>query len=618
MLDIKNITYRIAGRTLFDGASLSVPNGHHIGLVGPNGSGKSTLFKLIASELDLDGGEIAMVSGASMGMVRQDMPDDDTPLIDVVLASDTERASLLAELEAPIDVERMSDVYMRLNDINAYEAPSQAAIILSGLGFSEAEQSMPISAFSGGWKMRVALAAALFRKPALLLLDEPTNHLDFEAIMWLENFLINYEHTFLIISHDRDTLNKVVSHIAHLDQKKLSLYTGNYDQFENALAQKRLGHQALFDKQQAHKKKMMAFVDRFGAKASKAKQAQSRLRAIEKMDMVDALIAERATSFSFPKPEQIASPIITIDDVDVGYEANKPVLENLNIGIGGEDRIALLGANGNGKSTFIKLISDNLSAMSGKIMRHSKLRVGYFAQHQSDELDVTLTPFEALRASIDQPEPKLRALLGRFGFDKTKSDTKIQKLSGGEKARLLFCMMSHDAPHIMLLDEPTNHLDIDARQALIQALNGYEGCVILVSHDPHLVAAVADRLYLVKDGGVRSYEGDLKAYRQLIMDQRRKERSDARNAKKQKKSNADKSGGPTVKPAVKPTVNAAQMAELEAKIDVLTQQKQELEAQMAHEQVAQDQGQLAELAASYEQINNDLMATEAAWFEAQS
>jgi ATP-binding cassette subfamily F protein 3 len=618
MLDIKNITYRIAGRTLFDGASLSVPNGHHIGLVGPNGSGKSTLFKLIASELDLDGGEIAMVSGASMGMVRQDMPDDDTPLIDVVLASDTERASLLAELEAPIDVERMSDVYMRLNDINAYEAPSQAAIILSGLGFSEAEQSMPISAFSGGWKMRVALAAALFRKPGLLLLDEPTNHLDFEAIVWLENFLINYEHTFLIISHDRDTLNKVVSHIAHLDQKKLSLYSGNYDQFENALAQKRLGHQALFDKQQAHKKKMMAFVDRFGAKASKAKQAQSRLRAIEKMDMVDALIAERATSFSFPQPEQIASPIITIDDVDVGYEANKPVLENLNIGIGGEDRIALLGANGNGKSTFIKLISDNLSAMSGKIMRHSKLRVGYFAQHQSDELDVTLTPFEALRASIDQPEPKLRALLGRFGFDKTKSDTKIQKLSGGEKARLLFCMMSHDAPHIMLLDEPTNHLDIDARQALIQALNGYEGCVILVSHDPHLVAAVADRLYLVKDGGVRSYEGDLKAYRQLIMDQRRKERSDARSAKKQKKSNADKSGGPTVKPAVKPTVNAAQMAELEAKIDVLTQQKQELEEQMAHEQVAQDQSQLAELAASYEQIDSDLMATEAAWFEAQS
>ena len=614
MLDIKNITYRIAGRTLFDGASLSVPSGHHIGLVGPNGTGKSTLFKLIASELDLDGGEIALVSGASMGMVRQDMPDDDTPLIDVVLASDTERASLLAELETPIDVERMSDIYMRLNDINAYEAPSQAAIILSGLGFSDAEQSMPISDFSGGWKMRVALAAALFRKPSLLLLDEPTNHLDFEAIVWLENFLATYEHTFLIISHDRDTLNKVVTHIAHLDQQKLSLYTGNYDQFENALAQKRMGHQALFDKQQAQKKKMMAFVDRFGAKASKAKQAQSRLRAIEKMDMVDALIAERATTFSFPKPEQIASPIITIDDANVGYEADKPVLENINLGIGGEDRIALLGANGNGKSTFVKLISDNLSAMSGKVMRHSKLRIGYFAQHQSDELDITLTPLEALRASIDQPEPKLRALLGRFGFDKTKSDTKIQKLSGGEKARLLFCMMSHDAPHIMLLDEPTNHLDIDARQALIQALNDYEGCVILVSHDPHLVAAVVDRLYLVKDGSVMSYDGDLEAYRQLIMEQRRKERSDARKAKKQKKSGAEEA----VANGNKPSGNPVQIAKLEAEIEALTAQKTDLEAQMSTQQVAQDQTQLTQLAQAHEQINTDLTALEAAWFEAQS
>ena len=614
MLDIKNITYRIAGRTLFDGASLSVPSGHHIGLVGPNGTGKSTLFKLIASELDLDGGEIALVSGASMGMVRQDMPDDDTPLIDVVLASDTERASLLAELETPIDVERMSDIYMRLNDINAYEAPSQAAIILSGLGFSDAEQSMPISDFSGGWKMRVALAAALFRKPSLLLLDEPTNHLDFEAIVWLENFLATYEHTFLIISHDRDTLNKVVTHIAHLDQQKLSLYTGNYDQFENALAQKRMGHQALFDKQQAQKKKMMAFVDRFGAKASKAKQAQSRLRAIEKMDMVDALIAERATTFSFPKPEQIASPIITIDDANVGYEADKPVLENINLGIGGEDRIALLGANGNGKSTFVKLISDNLSAMSGKVMRHSKLRIGYFAQHQSDELDLTLTPLEALRASIDQPEPKLRALLGRFGFDKTKSDTKIQKLSGGEKARLLFCMMSHDAPHIMLLDEPTNHLDIDARQALIQALNDYEGCVILVSHDPHLVAAVVDRLYLVKDGSVMSYDGDLEAYRQLIMEQRRKERSDARKAKKQKKSGTKE----TVANGNKPSGNPVQIAKLEAEIEALTAQKTDLEAQMSTGQVAQDQTQLTQLAQAHEQINTDLTTLEAAWFEAQS
>ena len=316
MLDINNITYRIAGRTLFDQASLSIPTGHHVGLVGNNGTGKSTLFKLIAQELQLDGGDISMMSNTQMGMVRQDIPDDDTPLIDLVLAADTERTALFAELETDIDVDRMSDIYMRLADINAYEAPSQAAIILSGLGFNTEQQSQPISNFSGGWKMRVALAAALFKKPNLLLLDEPTNHLDFEAIVWLESYLQNYEHTFIIISHDRETLNKVVTHIAHLDQLKLTLYTGNYDQFESAHAQKRLGHQALYEKQQAQKKRMMAFVDRFGAKASKARQAQSRLRSIERMDMVDALIAERATSFNFPQPEKIASPIITMDDVD--------------------------------------------------------------------------------------------------------------------------------------------------------------------------------------------------------------------------------------------------------------------------------------------------------------
>ncbi|MDC0131456.1 ATP-binding cassette domain-containing protein [Alphaproteobacteria bacterium] len=607
MLDINNITYRIAGRVLFEQASLSIPQGHHVGLVGPNGTGKSTLFKLIAEELELDGGDITMMSNTQMGMVRQDIPDDDTPLIEVVLAADTERASLLAELETPIDVERMSDIYMRLADINAYEAPSQAAIILTGLGFSTEQQSQPISDFSGGWKMRVALAAALFRKPNLLLLDEPTNHLDFEAIVWLENYLRNYEHTFIIISHDRETLNKVVTHIAHLDQLKLTLYTGNYDQFENANAQKRLGHQALFDKQQAHKKRMMEFVDRFGAKASKAKQAQSRLRAIERMDMVDALIAERSTSFKFPQPEKIASPIITIDDVDVGYEPGKPILRNINLGLAGDDRVALLGANGNGKSTLVKLISDNLSAMDGHVTRNGKLRIGYFAQHQSDELDVQSTPYEALRASIgEMPEAKARALLGKFGFDKSKSDTRIMKLSGGEKARLLFCMMSHDAPHIMLLDEPTNHLDIDARQALIEALNGYEGCVILVSHDPHLVEAVADRLYLVKDAGVAAYDGDLEAYRALIMDQRRKERADARKNKKSSKTETS-----TQQP------DSAKADKLETKLGKLTQDKADLESAMSEPDAVADTKKMEKLLAQYATLEKDISETETQWFACQ-
>ncbi len=604
MLEFKNITYRIAGRTLIDDVTLSIPTGHHVGLVGPNGTGKSTLFKLIAEELNLDSGEITMASNTKMGMVRQDLPDDDTSLLDIVLAADTERASLLEEAETATDPERVSDIYTRLIDIGAYEAPSRASIILSGLGFDVEQQSLPISDFSGGWRMRVALAAALFQKPDLLLLDEPTNHLDFEAIIWLESFLAQYPHTFLLISHDRETLNKTATHIMHLDQLKLTLYTGNYDQFEETYAQKRMGHQALYDKQQAHKKKMMAFVDRFGAKASKAKQAQSRLKAIERMDMVDALITERATSFEFPQPEEIGDPIITIDHTDIGYTEGQPVLKNVNLSIASDDRIALLGANGNGKSTLVKLISGHLKPMRGNVGRSGKLRIGYFAQHQSDELDTDSTAYEVLhRALSNIPEHKVRAQLGKFGFDKAKSDTKIAELSGGEKARLLFCLMSYDAPHIMLLDEPTNHLDIDARAALIQALNGYEGCVILVSHDPHLVESVADQLLLVKDGGVTPYNDDLEAYRRLVIDQRRKERSDAKKGKKEKKEKKKPKGN--------------NIAKLEKDFDKWTKEKEALEQEMATEKAINTPDLMATLAKKHAAAQEKVDAAEEAWLQAQ-
>ena len=611
MLTLSDITFRIAGRTLLDHASLMIPAGHRVGLVGPNGTGKSTLFKLIAGELELDSGEINMASGIRIGMVRQDLPDDDTTLIDVVLESDTERTQLLAEAEEAANPERLADVYMRLSDIDAYNAPARAAVILAGLGFDEEAQHRPIADFSGGWRMRVALAAALFLKPDLLMLDEPTNHLDFEAIIWLENYLASYENTLIIISHDREILNKTVTHIAHLDQLKLTLYTGNYDQFEVHRAQKLLNHQALYDKQQAQKKKMMEFVDRFRAKASKARQAQSRLKAIEKMDMVDALIADRVVSFTFPEPKELPSPIISLDHVDVGYAPGKPVLKNLNLRIDMDDRIALLGANGNGKSTLIKLISGRLASMQGEVSSSAKLKVGYFAQHQAEELDVRLTPYELLREAIPaQPESKVRGLLGRFGFDKHKADTRIEELSGGEKARLLFCLMSHDAPHIMLLDEPTNHLDMDAREALIQALNNYPGCIILVSHDPHLVECVADQLWLVKDGGCNPYHDDVESYRKLIIEQRRTERAEAKKAAKDDKEKQTKEQRKNSK-------KQKHLEKIERNLERLSQEKAKLEKEIASTDALENEQHMNMLLDKYARVLKEVESVENTWLEAQ-
>ena len=546
MLSISDLTYRVGGRTLLEKASLSVAAGQRVGLVGPNGVGKSTLFKLITGELMADSGEISLMKNTSIGWVKQDLPEDDTRLIDVVLAADTERESLMREAETVHDPDRMGYIYNRLDEISAYDAPARAATILSGLGFNEEAQNRPISDFSGGWRMRVALAATLFRRPNLLMLDEPTNHLDFEAMVWLESYLMRFTETLLIISHDRDILNKTVTHILHMENLKLNAYTGTYDEFERRRAEKLLGQQALREKQLKQKAHMQKFIDRFGASASKAAQAQSRLKAIQKMDIVDAVMAERVTAFVFPEPPELKSPLITLEDVDAGYAPGNQVLRGLNLRIDMDDRIALLGANGNGKSTLVKLLSGRLAPMAGEIHKSGKLKVGYFAQFQTDELEVHLTPYQTMQAvMVGVAEPKVRAALGKFGFDKDKADTKVGELSGGEKARLLFCLMSHDAPHIMLLDEPTNHLDMDAREALMQALNTYTGAVILVSHDPHLVENVADRLWLVADGTCEPYHDDLDAYRKLVVQQRRREREgsrkEARAAKNHKKTDASQS-----------------------------------------------------------------------------
>ena len=597
MLSINDLTYRVGGRTLLEKTSITIPAGHRYGLVGLNGTGKSTLFKLIAGELQPDGGEISLIKGATMGWVKQDFEDEGKSIVDIVLDSDTERAALFKEAETAEDPERIGYIYMRLDEIDAYNAPSRAAMILAGLGFNEEAQQRPISDFSGGWRNRVALAGALFRQPNLLLLDEPTNHLDFEAMVWLENFLLKYRETLVIISHDRDILNKTVDHILHLEHQKLNAYTGTYDQFERRRAERMMNQQAMHEKQAAQKAKMMEFVDRFRAKASKARQAQSRLKAIEKMDIVDAVMADRVSAFIFPQPEELRSPLITLEDVDAGYEPGKPILKKLSLRIDMDDRIALLGANGNGKSTLVKLLSGRLAPMAGEIHKSGKLKVGYFAQFQTDELDVTRTPYEIMREAMKgTPEPKVRGSLGKFGFDKHKADTKVGELSGGEKARLLFCLMSFDAPHILLLDEPTNHLDIDAREALTQAMNNYNGAVILVSHDPHLVEHVADRLWLVADGTCQPYEDDLDAYRNLIMQQRRKERSE--NNKKEKKATPKAEADPREK----------ERERLEQQLAELIARKDAMDNEMAN--AFNDPKQLKRLSKTYDSLQKEIAVVE--------
>ncbi len=517
MLKIQDISYSVAGRPLLEGASASIPTGHKVGIVGRNGTGKTTLFRLIRGELALDTGTITLPSGAKIGGVAQEVPSSDTPLIDTVLEADTERAALLAEDAS--DPARIAEIQERLAAIDAWGAEARAATILKGLGFTHGEQQMPCSAFSGGWRMRVALAGVLFAQPDLLLLDEPTNYLDLEGALWLEAYLAKYPHTVLIISHDRELLNRAVGHILHLNDRKLTLYTGGYDTFAKTRAERRAVQAAAAKKQEAQRAHLQSFVDRFKAKASKAKQAQSRVKMLERMDTIRAPEDAARTVFTFPEPEELSPPIINMDGTAVGY-SDTPVLRRLNLRLDQDDRIALLGRNGEGKSTLSKLLAGKLKAMEGRITSSSKLRVGYFAQHQVDELHLDETPLDHIhRERPNDAPPKLRARLAGFGLGADQAETLVAKLSGGQKARLSLLLATIEAPHLLILDEPTNHLDIESREALVEALTTYSGAVILVSHDMHLLSLVADRLWLVKDGHVSPYDGDLQTYRASLLGQ---------------------------------------------------------------------------------------------------
>ncbi|WP_188054084.1 ABC-F family ATP-binding cassette domain-containing protein [Sphingosinithalassobacter sp. CS137] len=517
MLNLNDITVRLGGRTILDGASAAVPPRGRVGLIGRNGAGKSTLVKVIAGELEPDTGTVEMPRAARLGYVAQEAPAGSTTPFETVLAADEERAALMAESETASDPARIADIHDRLNAIQAHSAPARAARILNGLGFDEEAQHRPLESFSGGWRMRVALAALLFSAPDVLLLDEPSNHLDLEAVLWLEDFLKTYPATILLVSHERDFLNNVCDHMLHLERGRVTLYPGGYDAFEKQRAERQAQLEAARAKQEAQRAKLQDYVARNSARASTAKQAQSRAKALARMQPIAALVDDPSLSFDFPDPDALRPPLITLDMASVGY-GETPVLQRLNLRIDPDDRIALLGRNGNGKTTLARLLAAQLAPMDGEMNASGKMRVGYFTQYQVEELRHGDTPLDHLQRLMPGEKPAaVRAQLGRFGFAGEKALTQVGKLSGGERARLALALITRDAPHMLILDEPTNHLDVDAREALIQALNAYSGAVLIVSHDRHMIETTADRLVLVNEGTAAEFDGSVDDYIAFVL-----------------------------------------------------------------------------------------------------
>jgi len=517
MLNLSDITVRLGGRTILDGATAKLPPRGRVGLIGRNGAGKSTLVRVVAGMLDPDSGEATMPRGSRIGYIAQEAPSGSATPFETVLAADTERAALMAESERDGDPHRLAEIHDRLIAIEAHSAPSRAARILVGLGFDEEAQHRPLDSFSGGWRMRVALAALLFSQPDLLLLDEPSNHLDLEAVLWLEDFLRSYPATILLVSHERDFLNNVVDHILHLSGGKLTLYPGGYDAFERQRAERQAQIASAREKQKAERERLQDYIARNSARASTAKQAQSRAKALAKLQPIAELIDDPTLSFDFPNPDELRPPLITLDLASVGY-GEVEILRRLNLRLDPDDRIALLGRNGNGKTTLARLLAAQLAPMAGAMNASSRMRVGYFTQYQVEELDAGETPLQHMTVAMRGATPAaVRAQLGRFGFSGPKATTEVGKLSGGERARLALALITREAPHLLILDEPTNHLDVDAREALVQALNAYTGAVVIVSHDRHMLEMTADRLVLVDQGTAREFDGSIEDYIAFVL-----------------------------------------------------------------------------------------------------
>jgi ATP-binding cassette subfamily F protein 3 len=520
MLTISDVTYRVGGkrgRALLDHANAQIPEGSKLGLVGRNGIGKSTLLDLIRGRLVPDDGDIFLPRGHRIGFLAQEAPSGTGTPLATVLAADRERDRLMAELDAEPESTRIAEIEERLDTIGGRSAPARAARILAGLGFDAVMQGSPLDELSGGWRMRVALAAVLFAEPDLLLLDEPTNHLDMEASLWLERYLRRYRHSFILVSHDRQLLNAAATSILHLEAGKPTLYSGNFDAYLRARGAAKARQAALAQRQDAQRRHMQAFVDRFRYKASKARQAQSRLKALAKLEPVAMIAESPPIELRLPEPATLRPPLITLERASVGYLDDRPVLSGIDLRLDPDDRIALLGANGNGKTTFARLLAGRMPAMSGLVTRPSRLVTGFFAQHQIEEMRPDESAYDHLAALLPNlNEEAIRTRLGGFGFGQDKAFVPISSLSGGERARLNLALVTHHAPALLILDEPTNHLDMETRESLVEALAEYSGAVVLVSHDWHLVELVADRLWLVENGTVKAFDGDLDAYRRRL------------------------------------------------------------------------------------------------------
>ncbi len=616
MLTINGLTVRLGGRTILDRATAAVPPGSRVGLIGRNGAGKSTLMKAMIGELEGDEGSIEMPRRTRLGYIAQEAPDGAATPLETVLAADKERLQLLEESETCEDPDRLGDVYERLIAIDAYTAPARASRILIGLGFDEDMQQRPLSSFSGGWKMRVALGSLLFSQPDVLLLDEPSNHLDLEATLWLENFLKNYPATLVVISHERDLLNNVVDHILHLQGGRLTLYPGTYDSFERQRAERATQLAAAKASQEAQMARLRDYVARNSARASTARQAQSRAKMLEKMQPITALIEDPSLSFDFPDPTELKPPLITLDLAAVGYTEDKPILRRLNLRIDPDDRIALLGRNGNGKTTLARLLAAQLPPMEGAMSASRQMRVGYFTQYQVEELSSEDTPLETMTRMMDGKTPgAVRAQLGRFGFSGARATQLIGKLSGGERARLALALITYEAPHILILDEPTNHLDVDAREALVQALNDYAGAVILISHDRHMVELTADRLVLVDDGTAREYDGSMEDYIDFVLG-RNQPRDETGNGKP-KLSKKERKAAAAHNQAETKRIKSG-LAEAEKDVARLTAWCEAIDAALIDPAAAR--GKLAgksagDLAQLRGQAGKELEAAEAAWLE---